>query len=234
MFFLFLKHVHIPAYLQYEWLKIFKQYNIKTVIDVGANRGYVSKALHYLLPNAIIYAFEPIIEELEYAKENIRSEKLVPVNMALSNKKGDSTFYINDYSPASSFMPLSSSYKKEAKHLGKTKKINVLTTTLDDFFKNKLLEKNIFLKIDTQGSEKLILTGGKKTLKKILIIEVETSFREQYKNQCYFEDIYAFLILMNYVYIGNISLSQFYPLFNLPYSENSVFVNKNLLSAKTF
>ena len=48
--------------------------------------------------------------------------------------------------------------------------------------------------MDTQGSEKLILQGGKKVLEQASIIHIETSFIKLYKNQCLFNDIYKILM----------------------------------------
>ena len=43
--------------------------------------------------------------------------------------------------------------------------------------------KNIFLKIDTQGFEENVLLGGRRSLKKIKLIQIEVSLEELYKGE---------------------------------------------------
>src|ERR1700746_1344766 len=51
--------IHIAEFikLNHAWVK---NAGIKTVIDVGANSGEFSSAMHAVVPNAHIYAFEPL------------------------------------------------------------------------------------------------------------------------------------------------------------------------------
>lgn len=216
---------YLPVYIQYEWLK---KYDIKTVIDVGANDGKVSKVLNYLFPEATIYAFEPVKENCRIIKKRITSDKIILNNVALSNKKGKTTFYKNFYSPASSMLLLRQKYKDKYKFMSKTKKIKVKTTTLDNYFQNKKIKGKVLLKIDTQGTERLILEGGKNLLSKVAIIHIETSFEELYKYQCLFKDIYDYLTSFGFKYAGEIRESQFYPSFRLQSQVNSIFFNPKL------
>jgi hypothetical protein len=73
------------------------------------------------------------------------------------------------------------------------KTCKILTDTLD----SQLLKNNIgsvdFIKIDTQGSELLILKGGENTLKNIIGLEVEVEFVPIYENQPLFTDVDEFI-----------------------------------------
>lgn len=208
-----LAKIPIQIYVQYQWLN---KYKIKTVIDVGAYRGEVAKVLNYLFPEAIIYAFEPLKENCRLIRNKINPQKLILSNLALSNKKGEAVFYRYQNLSLSSLLPL----KKKMK-VGKMK---VKTTTLDDYFKNKKLAEKIFLKIDTQGTEKLILEGGKKLLKKVAVIHLEASFRKLYQNQSLFNDIHGFLTKQGFRYFGEIEEAEFYPFFGLRDQKNTVFM----------
>jgi len=57
----------------------------------------------------------------------------------------------------------------------KFKKLQVKTTTLDNFCKNKNINKIELLKIDTEGHEFQVLKSGKKILNKTKIIHIEIS-----------------------------------------------------------
>jgi len=220
------KGVYLPTYVQYEWLK---KYKINTIIDIGANKGSVSKILNFLFPKATIYAFEPLVNECKIIKNIIKSDKLYIENIALSNKIGKATFMTNKFSAASSLLKLNNKSKNKMSLLKETRKIILKTDTLDHYFNDKQLKKKIFLKIDVQGTEKKVFEGGLNLLKKVSVIHVETSFEKIYKNQCLFKDVYNLLTKIGFVYAGNIKESEFYPYFDLPIQENSVFINKSLL-----
>lgn len=221
---LLFKKIYIPIYIQYEWLKT---YNIKTIIDIGANHGHVSHVLNYLFPKATIYAFEPIKSECLLINKRLKNSNIFVENVALSNKIGKTKFFVNEHNPSSSMLQL----LKHARNniptfLGKEKKITVKATTLDYYFKNKKIRKDVFMKIDVQGAEKMVFEGGKNFLRYISIIHIETSFSKIYKNQCLFEDIYNFLTSYGFVYFGSVNDSNFYPSFKLPLQENSIFIKR--------
>ena len=214
--------MYLPAYPQYTWLK---KYNINTVIDIGAYHGDVAKVLSDLFPKAAIYAFEPSPREYQKMKRSCTFNNFIPENLALSNKTGRRThFYVSTYAPASSLLTPSALYRKKDKRVTKLTKIAVKTTTLDTYFRDKKLKKHIFIKIDTQGSEKLILQGGKKILEQASIVHIETSFKKLYNNQCLFDEIYEILTRFGYRYRGSINESHFYPDYHLSDQENSIFI----------
>lgn len=218
-----LNKVYLPIFVQFEWLK---NYEIGTIIDAGAHQGKVSQSIKILFPNALVYAFEPNDKFHSVISEVIKKD-LTLAPFALSDKNSKATFY-NYKDPAmSSLLPLNKKAQKEAS-LDKVVNTQVHTVTLDSYFKDKKLKKNIFLKIDTQGAEELILKGGKKLLKKILIIHVETFFDPLYENQTLFENVYKFLTSQGFRYIGEAQESYFYPRFGPPEITNSVFINSKL------
>lgn len=83
----------------------FTQAGINTVIDIGAHSGTWSRTIHYLLPHAQIYSFEPIP-----ASYNLLNDRMKDVschkgfNIALGDEKGKANFNLNDFSAASSFI----------------------------------------------------------------------------------------------------------------------------------
>ncbi|KKQ51512.1 MAG: FkbM family methyltransferase [Candidatus Woesebacteria bacterium GW2011_GWA1_39_21b] len=219
---LLFKRVYIPVYIQYEWLR---NIDLMTFIDAGAYRGRVLKVISYLFPKAQIYAFEPLAENYKAIialnlPPSVRVEKL-----ALSNKVDSSDFHKSSYLPASSLLPLK---KKLGKYqfISKTRKVKVNTNTLDNYFKGLNLERHIVLKLDTQGSEYIILSSGKRLLKQTSIVILETTFKGLYKGERKFNEIYRLLVNMGFEYYGNISDSEFYPRFSLSNYSNSIFIKR--------
>lgn len=220
-----IRGIHIPAYLQYVWLKGFK---VETFIDVGAYTGQVSKAIRHMFPHATIYAFEPVVDNYNAIKKCIAPNNFFLENTAISNNVGKSKFFINNSSPASSLLHINPKYRNIYPSLSHEDKIEVKTTTLDSYFKSKKLKHLIFLKIDVQGAEQLILQGAVETLGSVDIIHIETAFDELYEKQASFTQIYEFLIRKGFKYKGNIRETDFYPIFKLPRQQNSIFIKKGI------
>lgn len=223
---LIFRGIYIPVYIQYEWMKGLK---IGTVIDVGAYRGKVSLVLSFLFPEAQIFAFEPSGEIQELSKKDKKNIKIE--NLAVGEKNRTSFLYETVFGPASSLLRLSLRYKESLKnHLKVSKRTKVKVTTLDEYFKGKKLKKPIFLKIDTQGMEGLVLKGSQSLLKDVAIIHLESPIKELYKGQAYFDELYEYLTKRNFKFIGDIPDSQFFPRFYLPDVINCVYVNIKLVN----
>lgn len=208
--------------MQYEWLK---EYKIKTVIDVGAHSGRVSKVLSYLFPKSHIYAFEPNEKLHKSIRSKIKNTNLTLENLALSDREGKASFNIYSDSTLSSMMNLI----KNGERMGvkvNYDKVTVPVTTLDTYFSKIKLQGNIFLKIDTEGAEGLVIKGGQKLLKKVSVIHIETYFDKFYKNQLLSSEIYDLLIKSGFKYIGEANEANFYPVFGPKEISNSVFVRQ--------
>lgn len=209
-------------YIQYEWLK---KYKIDVVIDIGAYYGYVSQALRYIFPQAFIYAFEPIEKNREKIKKNLGSKNIIISKYVLGRKNGTSKFYEYSNPSLSSLLSINRDKKSLFSSAYHINTIKLKTITLDSYFKKKNISGNVFLKIDTQGSELLILQGGKDFLKSVSVVHIETSFDELYNEQCLFAQIYSYLTKFGFTYFGESRESHFYPLFTIESQVNSIFIN---------
>ena len=225
LLFLIPKGLYLPVYIQFQWLK---KYNIKTIVDVGAHKGRVSQVLHFMFPKATIYAFEPNISLHKTIKNKLKMSNLHVEDYALSDKSGKKVLYIAENSALSTTLPFLSPGIRDGVRI-KTSKQEVKSITLNEYFKKVKIFDNIFLKIDTEGAEGLVLKGGDKFLKKVAVIHIETYFTQMYKGQILFPEIYEFLISKGFTFEGVASESHFYPDFSLPKIVNSVFVNPKLV-----
>lgn len=131
------------------------------VFDVGAHVGFFS--YHALSRGAReVHAFEPNPFCFEYLKKHAEiwdKERMKVYNLALSSYNGESDFFIPKNAKNSGWSRL---YGSEESHL----KVRVKVMTIDDFVKEKEIEKVDFIKIDTEGSEREILLGAKETIRK--------------------------------------------------------------------
>jgi len=148
------------------------------IFDVGAHIGlYCLRNAKRVGERGRVYAFEPNPIAYYYLLRNISENSLYNIHAfpyALSDKNG----YSNLFTPLELNLGAASFFvehiQKEA--LKKIRKFSVRTITLDNFVKNRTLQKVDLMKIDVEGAEERVLLGGKQCLTRgiirKLIIEV--------------------------------------------------------------
>lgn len=207
---------------KFKWLQ---NMDIKTVIDVGAHTGQFALQIRKILPDARIYSFEPLSYCFKkLAEKSSQFGNFECFNVALGEEIRDSEIHLNKFSPSSSLLEM----KEHTHHFPFTQESTIETIkvdTLDNFASRLCLEKNILLKIDVQGFEDKVICGGLGTLHQVKIIIVETSFKELYKNQPLFSDIYQLLTKLDFVYLGSWDQLKS-PIDGSPCQEDSIFIKQ--------
>ncbi|MFZ5970656.1 MAG: FkbM family methyltransferase [Bacteroidota bacterium] len=167
----------------FEYTHIFERLitQCRTFVDVGANTGYYSLLAATSGPTQV-YAFEPSPGPLYYLRLNVNlnhfSRQIRVFDVALSDEQGSLTFYST----------VNEKYNLEH-HLGgigslipsrkNQKPIKVSSIKLDQFVEEEKMNYVDLIKIDTEGSEHLILKGATETIKKYQpIIICETLFNK--------------------------------------------------------
>lgn len=175
------------------WLK---NKNIKTVFDIGASDGGFAREIRELLPTAKIYSFEALPEIYEKLESNFIDDALFQsYNIALSNYNGQTSFFRCESSGSSSILEMDELHKTAYPGTKNNEKINIMCSTLDDFIANEniVIDKNVLIKIDVQGAEKLVLEGAENLLSKSELIFSEINFNSVYKGNVLFNDLASFL-----------------------------------------
>jgi FkbM family methyltransferase len=139
----------------------------KAVLDIGASDGSWTALCMEIFPDAIYRLYEPLYTHLQDYTVGLRelasrNENITVRQVALADKVGVADFYVTPHSVGSSLLPL-----------GAAKKIEMEVTTLDRDLVDIHRPFDI-LKMDTQGSELLILRGGKKIVPRASLILVES------------------------------------------------------------
>lgn len=183
-----------------KWLRSF---DFKTIIDVGANSGQFAKSVRRVLPSAKIISFEPIPRECETLRDYFKEDKNYELyQMALGQETGTTNFLLNDFSPTSSLLEQTELQKEFYPITGDSKEIEVKIERLDKVIGPKQLIGNTLLKIDVQGFEDQVIKGATEILSSVKLIYVECSFKEFYKGQPLFHEIYELLHELGFDFRG--------------------------------
>lgn len=172
-------------------INLFRQKNITTILDVGANSGqYAESVLKHF--NCNIISFEPMIPEYKIIMSKIPGYKnWIAFNYGLGDENKNETINISKNSFSSSILKLNGITTTFDESIGYIDKQDISIKRLDSIW-NILpnLTGNILLKIDTQGYESKVLDGCSAVLDKITGIQIELSIIELYENEPLFDVMY--------------------------------------------
>jgi FkbM family methyltransferase len=183
------------------WLK--RTASVETVIDIGANNGDFAKFLtNFFKPNQT-YVFEPLplyATDLELKKNHIPNFEVF--NIALSDRAGEETFFQNSSGPSSSFLRVSDCSKTEFPDTAHEVATRVQMARLDDVLATADLSDDVFIKIDVQGFEDRVISGGHQIFSKARYVLIEMSFVPLYVGQPLFGQVHAQLANLGYELAG--------------------------------
>jgi FkbM family methyltransferase len=191
----------------YNYLKSYK--NNYIFIDIGANYGIYT--FLFGKHSKITYVLEPVKDCLEYIKRGYRFNNIKTYNKVASDNNKAKTLNIPlvKKKPIYGRSSINSKFEDSKKILVESLKIDNLKI-LD----KQISENLIFIKIDVEGHENFVVSGGKQLLntsKTVLLIEVEERHNQNY--------ISLFQELLNYgfsiFYLENQTLVRIKDLNNL-------------------
>ena len=175
----------------------FKHNDIGLVLDVGANKGQFALNLRRAGYVGLIISFEPLPKEhkiLELLSKQ-DNEWIIFKRCALGEKKEES--YNINYSMnsvSSSILPILKEHTDSSLESIYIDKIQIEIEKLDDHMKYiESFNKNIFLKIDTQGYEMNVLKGSEKIMNNIKGIQCEFSLSNLYEGQADWKKLYKYI-----------------------------------------
>ncbi|HVU06284.1 MAG TPA: FkbM family methyltransferase [Candidatus Paceibacterota bacterium] len=197
-------HKYRPKPNQLIWLK---ERGIKTVLDIGANTGQFAEEIRSVLPDAFIYSFEPLKDCYdELVASRAGDPRFQAFNCALGDRNAATDINRSSYSASSSLLKMAQLHKDLYPHTKGESTEAISVRRLDDIpeMRSARTEKNILVKMDTQGYEDKVILGGAEFLKSANALIVETSFVPFYEGQALFADIYKLLTSLGFTYKGGI------------------------------
>ncbi len=134
-----------------------------TVVDAGANIGYVSMLLaRWVGPTGRVISFEPVPDTFALLAHNMKALRLAqvtPTCAALSSQPGEADMYVPNYeSGGENFYE---SHLGSASTERSERRVRVRITTLDDEIKFSVR----FIKMDVEGHEEEALKGATRILR---------------------------------------------------------------------
>ena len=191
-----LKKYSVDSSYQARFKKMISFHNIDTVIDVGANIGQYGQELRRNGFQGKIISIEPLHDARNILLKNSKKDSLwqVTPRYALGDIDGEIEINIAGNSASSSVLKMLDEHinaAPESKYIGAEK---VQVFKLDTISKEYICQdEKLFLKIDTQGYEDLVLKGAKETIKKVKGIQLEISFLPLYEGQKLYKDLMNFM-----------------------------------------
>ena len=187
-----LGYAHIPTsqlsrYPQADYLRrVFREWKITGVIDVGANEGqyhdFVRTEIGFAGP---VVSAEPIPTLAQHMTARAAAESAWRVDaIALGAAPGTSEFLVTAGSQFSSFLePLESTKNKFYGQTAIEQSIPVTVDTLDALIERhaSFLGERIYLKMDTQGFDLEALKGLRRHAGRVVALQSEASVKPIYK-----------------------------------------------------
>ena len=174
-------------------VKILAHFKINYIIDIGANIGQFSETILSTGFKGGIISFEPLSSAYKVLLKNSSNylNWKVHKRCAIGNIDGNISINISKNSVSSSILPVSKTHveaSNDSKYIGSE---SVEIFKLDTVFANniEIENKNVFLKIDTQGYEWDVLLGADLLLNHTLVILCELSYTNLYNGQKQWLDI---------------------------------------------
>jgi len=130
------------------------------VFDVGAHKGEWAKRALTIHPNLTIHCFEPGRDNFKKLVMNVAADNVLCNDFGLSSSKGERPFFVYKDAPG-----LNSLYQRRGLEdgwgLGRTEEIEtVRLDTLENYCREKNIQKIDFLKVDVEGHELEVFKGG--------------------------------------------------------------------------
>lgn len=176
-----------------ELLEMARASGINVIYDIGANVGTWALLAKAIFPDAIVEAFEPLpVHQVSFAKRFDVASGVTLHPIGLGPENATMPLRVTSLSDASSILRIASaSYD----HFGLTEvdQVPIPVRRLDDYCAEKNLIMADLIKLDVQGFELEVLTGGISVLAHAKALIVEVSFVELYENQCTFPELCSFL-----------------------------------------
>jgi FkbM family methyltransferase len=177
--------------------------SIRTVIDVGSNRGQFAVFARHRWPSASLLCFEPLPaprQVLTRLAEELGNVQVFPY--ALGDEDGERRMYVARSDDSSSLLTATPRQLEAFPDTIDVDELRVEVHRLDNLMTEEAVSLPILLKVDVQGAELEVLRGSSGLLDAVCEILVECSLVELYAGQALIGDTIAFARQQGFMVTG--------------------------------
>ncbi|MGB3894471.1 FkbM family methyltransferase [Mycolicibacter sinensis] len=167
---------------------------LRTVVDVGANRGQFALFARHAFPAARIVSLEPLAAPAARFQRVFADEPRVTLHhAALGPASGESTMHVSGHDDSSSLLPITATQRQLFHGTGEVGTETVRIGPLSEFLDGGSIDGPALLKLDVQGYELEALRGCGELLDRFDYVCAEGSFIELYKGQVLADELTGWL-----------------------------------------
>lgn len=171
---------------------------VAQVIDVGANIGQFGESLRQAGYRGKILSIEPGRAEFELLSRKAKADgNWETLHCGLGASAGTAVLNVSKLSVFNSFLGLSAVAGLHDERMAVDHTEEIAVRTLDEIA--AILSGNILLKIDTQGYEKQVLEGGRRSLHRMAGILLELPVIHTYEGEWEFHDALKYMAGLGFV-----------------------------------
>jgi FkbM family methyltransferase len=184
-------------------LRLFSHYGIDLVIDVGANGGQYGRFLRSIGYEGAIISFEPLSSAFELLQRAAAADgNWEARRAALGEREGVATLNVSANSESSSILPMLPAHLAaypESRSVGTEEvPLRTLAAVLAEIPEGR----RIFVKVDTQGYERLVIEGAGPALSRIAGVQLEMSLIPLYQGEALIQEMIAFMAARGLTLMG--------------------------------
>jgi|SRR5687767_10733995 len=174
--------------------------NVRTIFDVGANRGQTYAHFRHDFPEALIHCFEPIAAPFsELSKVTAGDPKVICENLALGEQAGNQVVTLHgekDFLNSLRADLMNSAPGAEVE--------TVKIETIDRYLSAKGIQSVDLLKIDTEGYELNVLRGASQALSagRVSLVLAEMGFVSSDSRHTRFGELAELMLSYRYHFYG--------------------------------
>ena len=167
---------------------------LRTVVDIGANRGQFSLFALHSFPDATIISLEPLSAPAARFRRVFAGERRVTLHhAALGQKSGQATMHVSGHDDSSSLLPITAVQAQLFRGTDEVRTETVRIGPLSEFLGTRSIDEPALLKLDVQGYELEALRACEELLERFAYVCAEGSFIELYEGQVLADELVAWL-----------------------------------------